>query len=138
MKYKKLIIVFIVLVFATTRGTINVEAGENGVRTKVISVTNKRKWVKVKVRIVNDTSKEAIYGDEFLLYMKAANGKWKKLKWNKNYAVNSIEYVLMSEAKTKKVFYINKNALEEKLKKNKRYKIKFKISGNIKHIKFKL
>lgn len=90
------------------------------------------------MKIINNSKKEITYGEDFSIYKKNSKGKWKIVKWNKGYGFGDVEHVLMAGYSTKKTFYVDKSAISKKMKKNTTYKIKFKISGKNKTIKFKI
>ncbi|MCI9617653.1 MAG: hypothetical protein HFG31_06570 [Eubacterium sp.] len=136
MKLKKMIVV-LMMVFVLESIAVPVKASAGNVRVIVVSVKNKSKCVKVKVKISNDTKKQISYGNDFSLYKR--NGrKWKKLKIKEGYGFDTSLNILFAGGSTKKTFYIDKKAYNKKIEQNKRYMIKFRISGKKKMIKFKL
>ncbi|MCI9565848.1 MAG: hypothetical protein HFG30_07585 [Eubacterium sp.] len=137
MKLKKMIVVLMMVVFVLESITAPVKASAVNVKIRVVSVKNKNKCVKVKVKISNNTKKQISYGNDFSLYKR--NGrKWKKLKMKEGYGFDTSLNILFVGESTKKTFYIDKKAYKKKIEKNKRYMIKFRISGKKKMIKFKL
>lgn len=137
MKKKKIIAILLLTIIILSNIENPVHASENNVRIKVLSVKNNRQFVKVKVKIMNKTKRTISFGEKFSLY-KRSNGKWEKIKWKDNYAFYDVKYILRKGKTAKRVFYVNKEALKEKLEKKKRYMIRFRISGKKKAVKFKL
>lgn len=137
MRLKKFIVVFIMMILILESGTVIAEASKNDMQVKVVSIKNKNKCVKVKVKIFNNTKKQISYGNDFFLY-KRSGGKWKKLKMKEGYGFDTSLNILFAGGSMKKTFYIDKKAYNRKVEKNKRYMLKFRISGKKKIIKFKL
>ena len=95
MKFKRIIAMLIIATLILANGKCHVQASENSVKVNVVSVINKNKSYRVKIKIVNNTKKSIWYGEEFSLYKKT-KGKWKKIRWNDNYAFNDSETIILS------------------------------------------
>ena len=138
MKLKRMIAVLMIVIFTLSSGTVSIEASKNSGQVKLLSINNKRKCIKVKVKIINNSKKYLSFGEKFSLYKETGSGKWKKIKCNDKFVIPDIEYILFAGKNMKKTFYINKEAFKENIEVNKRYMIKFRISGKKKTIKFNL
>lgn len=136
-KIRKLLVVLLAMALIFEVGFTQVKAGENSTQIKVLSIKKRSKSVRVKVKIINNTKKEIMYGNDFLLYERRG-GKWKKLRMKAGYGFDDSLNIILAGKSAKKIFYIEKNAYCKKMQKNKRYMIKWSISGKNKKIKFQL
>lgn len=65
MKLRKIIVVFMMVMLILESGLVPAKAGNN-IPIKVVSINNKTKCVKVKVKIINNTKKDISFGNDFL------------------------------------------------------------------------